>query len=128
MSMSRAVGACRWSGLVRVMRLIRILFAIPHYFAHGAAGSYGSERTAAEARARTVRACLASLRQHFSAAQALIDGRRKVFHPANPQLSATVTLAVCTTGDSHLVGELAGLGIDHIRTAAEPRFLGFECH
>ena len=43
-------------------------------------------------------------------------------------LEATVTLAVCTTGDSHLVGELAGLGIDHIRTTAEPRFLGFECH
>src|SRR5262249_55951518 len=50
------------------------------------------------------------------------------FHPANPQLAATVTIALCTAGDQHLVGELAGCGAAHVATEASPRFLGFECH
>ncbi len=107
---------------------MRILFAIPHYFAHAAAGNYGAERSLPEARAAATRLCLASLRQTFSGAQALLDGRRQGFHPANPALSATMTIALCTTGDSHLVADLAGCGFDHVRTKAQPRFLGFECH
>lgn len=35
---------------------------------------------------------------------------------------------MCTTGDSHLVSEFAGCGFDHVRSRADPRFLGFECH
>lgn len=107
---------------------MRILFAIPHYFAQTAGGSYGSERNLPAARALVVRQCLASLAQTFSDAQALIDGRQQRFHPANPRFSAAITIALCTTGDSHLVAELAGCGFDHIRTEAEPRYLGFECH
>src|SRR5947207_15676336 len=107
---------------------MRILFAIPHHFARDAAGRYGSERTAAEERARVVRTCLASLRQTFSPAQALIDGRQQRFHPANPQLAASVTIALCTAGEQHLVADLAGCGAEHVATDAQPRFLGFECH
>lgn len=108
---------------------MRILFAIPHYFAPSAAGHYGSERTAAGRRAQIVRRCLAGLWQSFSEdLQSLIDGRQSSFRPANRQWSATVTVALCTTGNSHLVGELAGGGFHHVRTNAEPRFLGFECH
>lgn len=107
---------------------MRILFAIPHYFGLAAAGSYGSERTGPEARAAATRLCLASLRQSFSEAQALADGAAQRFHPANPALAATITIALCTTGDSHLVADLAGCGFDHVRTNAQPRFLGFECH
>ena len=108
--------------------VMRILFAIPHYFNQNRAGNYGSEQSAPEARAAATRLCLTSLRQTFSEAQALIDGRRQVFHPVNPLLSATITIALCTTGDSHLVAHLAGCGFDHVPTTAEPRFLGFECH
>jgi hypothetical protein len=104
------------------------MFAIPHYFAQTAGGSYGSERTAPEARALATRACLSSLRQNFSPAQALADGLRNRFHPANAHLSATITIALCTTGDSHLAADLAGCSFDHVRTHADPRFLGFECH
>jgi hypothetical protein len=107
---------------------MRILFAIPHYFSHDPAGQYGSEGSAPEARARAARLCLASLWQTFSAAQGLIDGLQRCFHPANPQLSATITIALCTTGDSHLAAQLAGCGFEHVRTNAQPRFLGFECH
>jgi hypothetical protein len=107
---------------------MRILFAIPHYFAHTLDGNYGSERSAPEERASTIRQCLASLRQNFSEAQGLIDGMQGQIHAANPDFSATITIALCTTGDSHLVADLAGCGFDHVRTQADPRLLGFECH
>jgi hypothetical protein len=107
---------------------MRILFAIPHYFAPAAGGNYGSERTAPEARARVTRLCVASLWQTFSEAQSLADGYRQAFVPANPGLSAAVTVALCTAGDSHLIPHLEGCAFHHIRTEAEPRHLGFECH
>jgi len=107
---------------------MRILFAIPHYFAQAEGGHYGSERGAPEARALATRLCLASLRQTFSAAQGLVDGFQGHIHAANPDFSATITIALCTTGDSHLIADLAGSGFDHVRTQADPRLLGFECH
>lgn len=107
---------------------MRILIAIPHYFAHDAAGGYGSEHTPPEERAAATRLCLASLRQTFSAAQALTDGRQHRFQPANPALSATLAIALCTTGDSHLVADIADCDFEHVRTQAPPRHLGFECH
>lgn len=107
---------------------MRILFVIPHYFAHAAVPNYGSERTAPEARARVTRSCIASLWQNFSEAQSLVDGLQRDFVPANPRLSANITVALCTTGDSHLVPALAGCPFHHVSTSADPRFLGFECH
>jgi len=107
---------------------MRILFAIPHYFSQSRAGHYGSERSAPEVRAAVMRLCLAALRQNLSESQGLIDGLQNQIHAANPDLSATITIALCTTGDSHLVAHLAGCGFDHVRTQADPRLLGFECH
>jgi len=107
---------------------MRILFAIPHYFGRNLAAHYGSERSAPEARALAIRLCLAALRQNFSEAQGLIDGLQSQVHAANPDWSAAITIALCTTGDSHLVAHLAGCGFDHVRTQAVPRLLGFECH
>jgi len=107
---------------------MRILFAIPHYFAPNPAGHYGAERSPPEARALATRLCLSSLRLNFSGAQGLLDGLQGKLHAANEDLSATITIALCTTGDSHLIAHLAGLGVDHVRTGADPRLLGFECH
>src|SRR4051812_23536271 len=107
---------------------MRLLFAIPHFFGYSAVPNYGSERTEREERARVTRRCLASLQQTFGEAQALLDGRIGGFHPANPLLRATLTISVCTTGDSHLVPELQGCDFEHVATDAEPRHLGFECH
>ena len=107
---------------------MRILFAIPHYFAPNPAGHYGAERSPPEARALATRLCVSSLRQNFSGAQGLLDGLQGKLHAANEDLSATITIALCTTGDSHLIAHLAGLGVDHVRTGADPRLLGFECH
>jgi hypothetical protein len=111
------------------MPLMRILFAIPHYFAAEGGGGHGSESGNAEQRARATRLCLAGLQQTFSESQGLTDGRGGVrLHAANTDLRATITIALCTTGDSHLVPYLDGCPFNHIRTNAEPRYLGFECH
>src|ERR1044071_7570612 len=107
---------------------MRILFAIPHYFAPAPNGNYGSERTAAEARGRVLRPWIARPLQDFSAAQSLADGFRQDFVPANPRLSASITVALCTTGDNHLLPYLDGCALHHFGTSAEPRYLGFECH
>src|SRR5579862_6917738 len=107
---------------------MRILFAIPHYFAPSAEGNYGSERDEPETRAFVVRQCLASLVQTFSSAQGLLDGRTQAPHAANSLLAAQVDIAVCTTGGSHLLPYLAGCGFAPVATGAEPRHLGFECH
>jgi hypothetical protein len=111
------------------MRLMRILFAIPHYYTAEGGGRHGSEGGDAARRARATRLCLAALQQTFSESQGLSDGRGGVrLHAANPDLRATITIALCTTGDSHLVPHLEGCPFNHIRTNAEPRYLGFECH
>jgi hypothetical protein len=79
--------------------------------------------------ARAVRLCLAGLQQTFSESQGLTDGRGGVrLHAANSDLRATITIALCTTGDSHLVSHLEGCPFNHIRTNGEPLYLGFECH
>ena len=107
---------------------MRILFAIPHYFARTPDPSYGSERTPPEARARVVRLCLAGLWQNFSEGQSLADGFRQDFVPANPRLAGSITIALCTSGDNHLLPDLGGYPFQHVGTAVEPRHLGFECH
>jgi len=109
--------------------MMRILFAIPHYYTAEGGGRHGSEGGDAERRARATRLCLAALQQTFSESQGLSDGRDGVrLHAANPDLRATITIALCTTGDSHLVPHLEGCPFNHIRTNAEPMYLGFECH
>lgn len=105
---------------------MRILFAVPHYFAHHATTAHGSEWGDAESRSLVVRAGLASIHQAFSAAQGLLD-RRHQPHSANPHLSAEIDIRLCTTGDYHLVGRL-GTGFTQVPTNAAPRMLGFECH
>ena len=108
---------------------MRILFAIPHYYTARGDGRHGSEGGDAEKRARATRWCLAALQQTFSESQGLTDGRGGVrIHAANSDLRATITIALCTSGDSHLVPDLAGCPFNHIRTNAEPLYLGFECH
>ena len=109
--------------------MMRILFAIPHYYTAEGGGRHGSEGGDAERRVRATRLCLAALQQTFSESQGLSDGRGGVsLHAANPNLRATITIALCTTGDSHLVPHLEGCPFNHIRTNAEPMYLGFECH
>src|SRR5207248_6445165 len=102
-----SIGPIERPSLSGTMPLMRILFAIPHYYTVQGSGRHGSEGGDAERRARATRLCLAALQQTFSESQGLSDGRGGVrIHTANPDLRATITIALCTTSGSHLVPDL----------------------
>ena len=113
---------------------MRILAAIPHYYA-----ADGSRRPTADGTARSghgriagraLSACIASLHQLYGPAQHIIDQATRVARTANERTAGRVDVVVCTTGDDHLLGRLtlpAGSFIHHPTDCAPP-LLGFECH
>lgn len=114
---------------------MRILVAIPHYYAARAPTSpdgrwHASLGVAAETRAGALAACITSLHQLYGPAQHIIDHATRVARAANGRTAGKIDIVVCTTGDDHLLGKLtlpAG-SFHHHPTAAVPALLGFECH
>lgn len=107
---------------------MRILFAIPHFFDNTIGGLNASQHGSAAARAETVRLCIASLLQHFSPAQSLINSYWQCFHPVNSAFCPSITIAVCTTDGRHLLSHLDDLDFEHVATETPAPILGFECH
>ena len=109
----------------------RILFSIAHYYAESPDGKYGSTRSGARmARRNALEWTISILRDTIAQPHALVHGPAHGFIPANGDDATEVDVVVCTTGADHLVDELglpAG-AFRHHRTAANPRFLGYECH
>ncbi|MFO0908081.1 MAG: hypothetical protein U0794_06940 [Isosphaeraceae bacterium] len=117
---------------------MRLLVTIPHYVhsvpdqgASADGRAHGSVWGGAAIRGRALGGCLASLRQLFGPDQCLIDiaGHRAV--PVNTgTMAARLDVVVCTTRDCHALGsvEASAGAFEHRETAAEPLFLGFECH
>jgi hypothetical protein len=110
---------------------MRLLFAIPHYFAPAATpGKYGSEGADPAPRVHALGNSQAGLQQLFGRPQCLIDIARRTTTPANHATAARADVVVCTTGTTHLLDRL-GLGpayFTHRPTDAQPRLLGYECH
>lgn len=108
---------------------MRILFALAHYYAPKTGAFYGSESPDSARRVAAVATCIASLHQTFGAKQGLLDGQARVAHRAGDQLAAEIAVVACTTGDFHLVPQLAGLSglFTHRPCARDPKFLGLEC-
>jgi hypothetical protein len=107
----------------------RILVAIPHYF-RTEGGRHGCLRQESEVRRTALRTAIWSIRQHFGTLQCCLDIATRTAVPANDGGRADVRVIVCTTGDDHLVDDRMTkvLGIEHRKTGAEPRMLGFSCH
>ncbi len=106
---------------------MRILFTIPHYYQARSDGGYGSLRSAARSRRTALAAGIFALHATFGRRQGFLAG--KVLQ-SNADQSSDIDVAVCTTGERHLIGELplpAGLFRHHATQAAAP-YLGFECH
>jgi hypothetical protein len=114
---------------------MRILAAIPHYYAaagaapaggvqHGSVGGDPAPRVAA------LSACIAALHQLYGPAQYLIDQATRVALPANGQTAGRIDVVVCTTGANHLLGRLPlpSGSYAHHATGSPPTLLGFECH
>jgi hypothetical protein len=106
---------------------MRILFAMPHYYDPKGGGRYGSLKASSAPRRNALLGSLFSLHSNFGRRQGLLS---RPAQPSNQHLAADVEVVICTTGERHLLGEMklpAGLARHH-RTAAEPMFLGYECH
>ncbi len=106
---------------------MRILFAIAHYY-KPKAGFYGSQRADPRPRVEALSACIASLHQHFGARQGLLDPPRRQLTETNGQWRSAIEVAVCTTGEDHLVAALPQGLFRHHATKAEAPLLGYECH
>lgn len=112
---------------------MRVLFAVAHFYSRNAksggkpghASVGGPERK----RAAALTATIASVLQHFGS-QYVIDIFNKRLVPANQADAVQADVAVCTTGDRHLVDSLAlpPGSFTHVSTQADPPYLGFECH
>lgn len=109
---------------------MRILFAIPHYFDPTGDARHGSLSPNRQARAQALSACLASLHQTFGPRQWSIHIARRAAETIPPVGTHHVEIVVCTTGERHLLNELAVPKhfYIHFPTQAEPLLLGFECH
>lgn len=118
---------------------MKVLVTIPHFFdAHGA-GNYGSTGPAAEERAFALTDCLVGLRQSLGPNQAFLyclqqdvagrgNGRLMA---VNSQKADVLDIAVCTTGDFHLLEklDLPEAFYHHQRVEApDAMMLGFGCH
>lgn len=111
-------------------RMMKLLFAIPHYFHPAEGGQYSSTRHEAEARTQAFSACLAGLRQVFGAEQRMLDMRRRLAPRANQRLAHEIDVAVCTDGAHHLLDRLPeSLRYFELhQRSTDPRLLGFACH
>jgi len=111
---------------------MRVLFAIPHYYAPAPPGArrHGALGPDPAPRARALADCLAALRQLFGRPQCVIDIAGRTTLPANRLTATAADVLVCTTGPAHLLDQLPlGPGYyAHVPTRADPRLLGYECH
>jgi hypothetical protein len=115
----------------------RVLVVIPHYYAAGT-GFYGSTGSDASTRVAALERVIAGLHQSLGSRQAFLlwlqqhipgKGNGHLIH-ANEDLRSSVDVAICTTGENHLISRLTipeGL-YHHQPTGAEPMKLGFACH
>jgi hypothetical protein len=113
---------------------MRILVAIPHFYANTASSPdgrpHGSVGAHAQSRLIAVSACIASLHQLYGPSQHIIDQVTRTALPANGRVAGRVDVVVCTTGPHHLLGgvTLPAGSYSHQPTDCPPRLLGFECH
>ena len=117
---------------------MRVLVVIPHFYDGGAGGKYGSTGPESGRRARALAGCIAGLRQSLGPQQAFLyclhrhvpgrgNGRLVAVNEAK---AALLDIAVCTTGDHHLLRQLdlPGAFFHHQPVSSEPMMLGFGCH
>lgn len=115
----------------------RVLFVIPHFYTPGNSfyGSTGSNR---DVRIRCLERVIGGLHMSLGSRQAFLlwlqqhvpgKGNGHVIR-ANEKFSSEVDITICTTGATHLVGELRlhKTHFHHQQTSAEPMKLGFAAH
>jgi hypothetical protein len=115
----------------------KVLVVIPHFYGAGN-GFYGSTGSDVSRRVSALDRVIEGVHQSLGSRQAFllrlqqqVPGKGNgLLIQANQSLSSLVDIAVCTTGENHLV---SGLGtpsalFHHRHTGSEPMKLGFTCH
>jgi hypothetical protein len=112
---------------------MRLLVAIPHYYAHGD-GSHGALDAGAgpQPRVWALTQCLRGLVGVLAAGQEAWarEGDRLRPMAAGAATAVALDVVICTSGGRHLLDQLPvppGL-VEHRPTGAEPSLLGFEGH
>jgi len=115
-----------------------ILVTIPHFFDPSIKSGYGSTTSPSAARLGSLKACLRGLNESVGSRQASllymhapVEGRGNGRLANVNNFSATrLDIVVCTTGESHLIGNdlPSGETFHHVKTSVQPMLLGFACH
>jgi hypothetical protein len=111
---------------------MRVLFTIPHYY-RGVSDDarHGSESTGGrEGRRIALDNAISQIHNLFGSRRFAAQHQRKAMTPAPNLLAFDFDIAVCTTQGAHLLDELScpPSMYHHVRTNADPKFLGWECH
>ncbi len=109
---------------------MRILLTIPHYYAQKSdAGGHGATVDNIDFRKSALQSCIHSIHQAFGQPQCMMQIRDHKTQTANAPLSALVHVILCTTGDDHLLNDIAidGSLYQQHRVQCDPLMLGFEC-
>ena len=115
----------------------RVLFVIPHFYGAGN-GFYGSTGSDSAARVAALERVITGIHQSLGSRQAFLlwlqqhvpgKGNGHLIR-ANETFSSEVDVVICTTGVTHLVGDLSlhKTHFQHQQTTAEPMKLGFAAH
>jgi hypothetical protein len=117
---------------------VKVLVTIPHFYDRNGSGKYGSTGPEAERRVKALADCITGLRQSIGPNQAFLyclhqhvpgRGNGRLMAVNDPKASV-LDIAVCTTGESHLLErlELPRESFHHQPVKSDPMLLGFGCH
>lgn len=117
---------------------MKVLVTIPHFFDPSIQSGYGSTTAPAAGRLASLKDCILGLQESVGTRQASLlfmhepvegrgNGRLAKVNDFSPTM---LDIAVCTTGESHLIGDHLppGKTFHHVQTAVQPMLLGFACH
>ncbi len=111
---------------------MRTLIVIPHFFDATAEATVNRSRQAGarDERLRALVAVISGLHQALGAGTFGLDHGQRTAWPMAQSAPHTLDLVIVTTGNAHLMAELAPLRtlFRHHGTGADPLMLGFECH
>lgn len=109
---------------------MRILATIPHYYRPDGDQRYGSLKADPAPRIAALRRTIQALHAIAGPSQGYLYPPERRVVPANEATSHHLDVAICTTGDHHLLDrlDLPGSLVRQIPSEVEPMRLGFECH
>lgn len=116
-----------FAGLLIAMKL---LFAIPHYYANAPGKRYGSLSAGRGSRVHALTRTISAIRVLYGSNQHLASPSHVEWVPANRFNAESIEILVCTQGGRHVLADvpLPKDWYKEIICDCDPFLLGFECH